>query len=139
MAMTQPPPIHLFIDGACPLCKREAAMIARLDAGRGLVRLVDIADPSFDAAAFGRTREAFMGAIHAALPCGEMVAGLEVFRRVYGAVSPLWGAVWSVTGWPVVRPVFDAAYRCFARHRVRIGSWFGSRRGLCESGACRPG
>ncbi|MBN8645180.1 MAG: DUF393 domain-containing protein [Planctomycetes bacterium] len=139
MMMANTQPIRLFIDGACPMCRREGAMIRRLDKGRGLVALVDIADPEFDAGQFGRTREAFMGAIHAAMPDGRIVTGLEAFRRVYRALSPAWGALWAPTGWPVLRVLFDALYRVFARHRVRIGSLFGGHREACASGTCRVG
>lgn len=130
-----PVPIRIFIDGECPLCKREGAVILRMDRGRGLVVLEDIASPSFDPSQWGLTREQFNGAIHAELPGGGVVSGLEVFRRVYGVLSPVAGALWAVTAWPGVRVVFDGAYRVFARNRLRISGWFGHPR--CAGGSCK--
>lgn len=130
-----PAPIRIFIDGECPLCKREGAMIRRMDRGRGLVVIEDIAAPAFDPAKWGLTREQVSGAIHAELPEGRIITGLEVFRRVYAVLSPVTGALWAVTGWPVVRVFFNAAYRVFARNRLRISGWFGHP--ACASGTCK--
>lgn len=130
-------PIRLFIDGECPLCKREGAVVMRLDRGRGLVVLEDIAATTFDPAKWGLTREQVTGAIHAELPDGRIVTGLEAFRHVYGVLNPITGALWSITGWPGVRVVCDAAYRRFAKHRLRISGWFGHP--ACQNGSCKVG
>ncbi|MFM9958914.1 MAG: thiol-disulfide oxidoreductase DCC family protein [Phycisphaerales bacterium] len=133
-------PIRLFIDGECPLCKREGAMLMRMDRGRGLIALEDIAAPTFDPARWGLTHDQVQGAIHAELPDGRVITGLEVFRRAYGVLSPVWGTLWRVTGWPVIRVGFDAGYRWFARNRIRIGGWFGRHPDpQCESGRCKIG
>jgi predicted DCC family thiol-disulfide oxidoreductase YuxK len=132
-----PRPIRIFIDGECPLCKREGAVILRLDRGRGLVVLEDIAAKTFDPSKWGLTHDAVAKAIHAELPDGRIVSGLEVFRRVYASLGWLGGAVWAPTGWPILRPLFDMGYRWFARNRLRIGGWFG--RPACADGSCRVG
>lgn len=128
-------PIRLFIDGHCPLCRREGAVIARLDRGRGLVSVEDLNATGFDPAGLGLTHAQMMGALHAQLPDGRIVTGLEVFRRVYRSLA-WWGVILAPTGWPLLRPMFDAAYRLFARHRIRIGAWFGGRTD-CADGSCR--
>jgi predicted DCC family thiol-disulfide oxidoreductase YuxK len=38
------------------------------------------------------------------------------------------------SGWPVLRPVFDAAYRWFARHRKQIGRILDRRQNLSRTG-----
>jgi predicted DCC family thiol-disulfide oxidoreductase YuxK len=48
---------------------------------------------------------------------------VETFRQAYRAVGLGW--VLAPTGWPLLRPAFDALYRIFARHRVRMGRVFG--------------
>lgn len=122
----------IFIDGLCPLCKREAALLTRLDRRRGRLTVVDIADPAFDPGTLGVGMEQFMGTIHGRTADGRIVTGMEVFRRAYSAVG--WGAVLSPTGWPALRPVFDALYRWFARHRLRLTGRGGA---ACAGGTCR--
>lgn len=118
----------IFFDGACPLCKREARAIDRLDKGRGRVEIVDITSPEFEPERYGRTLDAFDARIHGLTPEGEIVEGMEVFRRVYRRLGLGW--LWAPTGWPVLRPIFDALYRWFARNRHRLT-------GRCADDACR--
>ncbi|MEO0687879.1 MAG: DCC1-like thiol-disulfide oxidoreductase family protein, partial [Cyanobacteria bacterium J06649_11] len=40
--------IKLLYDGECPLCVREVNFLTKKDAGRGIVKFVDIADPNYD-------------------------------------------------------------------------------------------
>jgi predicted DCC family thiol-disulfide oxidoreductase YuxK len=124
------PLFTVLIDGGCPLCRREADLLRRLDRGRGRLALEDIAAPGFDPGRYGVTMDALMGTIHGVLPGGGLVTGPEVFRRAYSAVG--WGWLTAPTGWPVLRPLTDRAYAWFARHRLRLTG----RQG-CEGGACR--
>jgi predicted DCC family thiol-disulfide oxidoreductase YuxK len=121
----------ILIDGDCPLCRQEAHLLRRLDRGRGRLGLVDIASPGFDAARYGVTFDQVMGTIHGVTSDGRVVAGMEVFRRAYAAVG--WGWLLAPTAWPVLRPIVDAAYRWFARNRLRLTG----RSGTCENGRCR--
>lgn len=118
----------ILIDGACPLCRAEGAMLRRMDRGRGCLRLIDIADPGFDPGTLGRTMTEVMGRIHGVTSDGRIVEGMEVFRRAYRAVG--WGWLLAPTGWPVLRPAFDALYRWFARNRLRLTGR------SCERGSC---
>jgi predicted DCC family thiol-disulfide oxidoreductase YuxK len=124
-------PVTVLIDGDCPLCKHEARLLERLDKGRGRLELIDITAPDFDPARFGRTHDEVMGHIHGVTPEGEVVTGMEVFRQAYRAIG--WGWLWAPTGWPVLRPLFDLAYRFFAKHRLRLTG----RKDACEDGRCR--
>ena len=45
--------IKVLIDGACPLCRREADLWRRLDRDRGRIALEDIGAPGFEAARYG--------------------------------------------------------------------------------------
>ena len=112
------PEIRFLHDGDCPLCAREVAMLRRLDRGRGKLAFDDIAAPDFDATRYGSTHEELMARIHGVLPHGTLVEGVEVFRRAYGAVGLGW--LVAPTRWPLVRPLADAAYRWFARNRLRL-------------------
>lgn len=124
-------PFTILIDGDCPLCKREASFMEKLDKGRGDLKLVDIAAEGFDAADYGRTQEEVMGSIHGVTEDGEVISGMEVFRRAYVAVG--WGWILNWTAWPIIRPIADAAYRFFARHRLRLTG----RGAACVDGTCK--
>jgi predicted DCC family thiol-disulfide oxidoreductase YuxK len=110
--------IRVLYDGECPLCAREVAMLRRLDRGRGRVDFEDIAAPDFDPARHGHTHAELMARIHGVLPDGAVIEGVEVFRRAYAAVGLGW--LVAPTRWPILRPLADAAYRWFARNRLRL-------------------
>lgn len=118
--------VQLFFDGACPLCAREVRWLRRLD-GRGRIRFTDIALPAFDEVAAGKPRSELMASLHAQLPDGTWLSGVDSFRAVYAAVglrrlvalSRLPGVAWAL----------DRGYALFARNRLRLT-------GRCEADAC---
>jgi predicted DCC family thiol-disulfide oxidoreductase YuxK len=123
------PAVTVYFDGECPLCTREVDLVRRLDR-RSRIRFTDIAAPGFDAAVIGRTHDELMARIHAQLPDGTLVEGVEVFRQMYGATG--FGPLVSLTRIPGVSHLLDASYRWFAKNRLRIT-------GRCdEDGACSP-
>jgi predicted DCC family thiol-disulfide oxidoreductase YuxK len=125
---TELPEVEVFFDGACPLCRREIAFVRRLDSD-ARVQFTDIASPDFDApSAVGRTHEDLMARIHARLPNGELVEGVEAFRRMYAAAG-LPRAV-ALTRLPVVSHALEAGYRWFAANRLRLTGR------SCEDGTC---
>lgn len=119
--------IEVFFDGACPLCRREIAVLQKLDRRRAAIRFTDIDAPGFDPAAIGRTRTELMAHIHGRLRDGTWVTGVEVFRRLYAAVG--FGALVAMTRLPGIRHVLDAAYARFAKNRLRIT-------GRCTDASC---
>jgi len=124
--------ITFLFDGECPLCMREVRMLRRLDRGRGKLAFKDIAEPEFDAGIYGLNQDTVMARIHGVLPDGEVIEGVEVFRRAYAAVGLGW--LLAPTRWPGLRQLSDAAYRVFARNRLR---WTG-RQDACGDDACEP-
>ena len=118
--------VEVFYDGECPLCRREIAMLRRWDR-RSRIRFTDLTDPAFDPATVGRTRDQLMAEIHGRLPNGQLIVGVEVFRRLYTAVG--WGWMMPVTRWPGIRQILDVLYRLFARHRLRLT-------GRCDTNRC---
>ncbi len=116
--MSRLPEFTILYDGDCPLCRREIRMLERLDRGRGRLGRIDIAAPDFDARRYGRDLQTLMARIHGVRPDGTVVEGVEVFRRAYAAVGRGWLLAW--TGWPGLSWLADAAYRWFARNRLRL-------------------
>ncbi len=119
--------VEVFYDGDCPICMREIRMLMRVDKKRQRIRFTDIAAPGFDAAAIGIDHGALMDRIHARLPSGEVIEGVEVFRRLYIAVglSPL-VALTRLWG---VRQALDKLYGVFAKNRLK---WTGR----CDENGC---
>jgi predicted DCC family thiol-disulfide oxidoreductase YuxK len=91
-------PLTLLYDGTCPLCNLEMDNLKARNTA-GLLKFVDISAPLFDPAPYGATLAEMNGLIHAVLPDGCLVIGVEVFRMAYNAVGL--GHLTAPTGWPV--------------------------------------
>lgn len=120
--------VQVFFDGDCPLCVREIAMLRWLDR-RGRISFTDIADPRFDPGAWGTELGTLMDRIHGRLPDGTWIEGVEVFRRLYGAVGLGWAV--PLSRLPGVSALLDWAYERFAANRLR---WTGR---CLPDGQCR--
>lgn len=119
--------VKLLFDGDCPLCVREIGLLSRLNRRRRL-QLENIAEAGFEPGAYGLTRGEVMGHIHAVLPDGRVVTGMEAFRRSYAAVGL--GFVLAPTAWPGLRTLADWGYAWFAKNRLRLTGRD------CASGTC---
>lgn len=116
-----PKPLTLLYDGECPLCLREVAALRSRAASfeTSPVEFVDIASPDYDAAAHGGVSfETAMLRIHAIMPDGEIVSGIDVFRRVYDALGMGWMYAW--TQLPVVGQAAAAVYDMWAERRLAL-------------------
>ena len=118
--------VQVFFDGDCPLCVREIGMLRKLDR-RGRILMTDIAARGFRAEDFGQTQAALMDQIHARLPDGTWITGVEVFRRLYAAVGL--GVVSSFLSLPGIDRAADFAYERFAKNRLK---WTGR----CDAHGC---
>lgn len=118
--------VEVFYDGDCPLCMREIRMLQRMDRRRR-IRFTNIAAEGFDASSVGLTWADLMAKIHGRLPDGTMLEGVEVFRRLYSAVG--FGPLVVLTRLPVIKQLLNAAYRGFAKNRLRLT-------GRCIEGVC---
>jgi predicted DCC family thiol-disulfide oxidoreductase YuxK len=123
--------IRVLYDGECPLCSREVRFLQKLDRDRGRIQFEDIAEASFDPGAYGLDAHQVMARIHGVLPGGVVIEGVEVFRQAYAAVGLGW--LMAPTRWPILRSLVDAAYRVFARNRLR---WTG-RASSCDAARCQ--
>jgi predicted DCC family thiol-disulfide oxidoreductase YuxK len=139
-------PLTIFYDASCPVCALEMDHLRTRDAGRRL-RLVDMSATGFDAGRFGLTPAELDAVIHALRPDGSVVRGMAVLRLAYAAAGLGW--VLRPSAAAPLRPLFDAGYRLFARHRKSISRALApfiaalrerrARRTLADMNACAAG
>lgn len=118
--------LEVFYDGACPLCRREIALLERWDRRRK-IRFTDIDAPTFQSALVGKSRDELMSKMHGRLTDGAWIEGVEVFRRMYAAVGFGWLA--AVSRLPGLSWTLERAYAWFAHNRLRLT-------GRCTSESC---
>jgi predicted DCC family thiol-disulfide oxidoreductase YuxK len=117
--------IEVFYDGDCPLCTREIRVLRRLDR-RDRITFTNIAAADF--VPDGKDLATLMARIHGRLPDGTWVEGVEVFRELYAAVG--FGPLVALTRLPGISHLLGAAYRVFARNRLR---WTGRCTDACAA------
>jgi len=115
--------INVLYDSKCPSCMKQVEFLdKRMDENpeyAGLVRLTDLHAPDYDPSTCGGVIfEDGMRHIHAVTRDGEVVVGMDVFRRVYSLVGMEW--VYSITTLPVVGSLFDWLYDLWAEHRLLL-------------------
>lgn len=111
--------IKLLFDGECPLCVREVNFLKRKDRNRGLVKFIDIAADDYNPAENAQIDfETAMGRIHAILPNGDIILGVEVFRKIYELLGMKW--IYAVTKLPLVGRLADMFYAVWADYRLLI-------------------
>jgi predicted DCC family thiol-disulfide oxidoreductase YuxK len=128
-SVTAPNPyeVEVFYDGGCPLCVKEITLLRRWDRA-GKILFTDIDAPEFRPEAYGKTHNELMAQMHARLPDGTWLCGVEVFRRMYAAVG--FGPLVAVSRVPLVSHALDAGYWLFAKNRLRLT-------GRCQAGVCK--
>ena len=122
--------LELFFDGECPLCRREVAMMQRLDRRKRIV-FTDIAAPGFDPAPLGRDHATLMASIHARLPDGSLVTGVEAFRRAYAALGLGFGPLVALSRLPLRRSRTDGAVSFGPVPTAAVERWKTGRRVRC--------
>uniref|UniRef100_A0A0G4FWF6 Thiol-disulfide oxidoreductase DCC n=1 Tax=Chromera velia CCMP2878 TaxID=1169474 RepID=A0A0G4FWF6_9ALVE len=110
--------VNLLFDSDCPLCMREVRFLQKRDTERAIV-FTDLADENYQPEKHGGVEFADgMKRIHAVLPSGDVVAGVEVFRRVYQAIGIGW--VYEATKLPLVGDAADFLYDVWAANRLKL-------------------
>ncbi|WP_175835035.1 thiol-disulfide oxidoreductase DCC family protein [Burkholderia anthina] len=127
----------LYFDGRCPLCAAEIRRLGAQDT-RHRLAFVDIAEPGFDPAPLGVDLCALNRELHARLPDGRMLTGMDSIVAAYTLVGRR-GLVWLLRA-PAVRDVFASLYRRLARNRYVVSRWLGHRaEAHCDAQACGIG
>jgi predicted DCC family thiol-disulfide oxidoreductase YuxK len=99
--------LTVWFDSNCPLCRREIALMQRLDR-RSAIRFVDACDPR---AACPVERTEILSRFHAE-ETGNLYSGAAAFAAMWRAI-PLLRPLGVLAGWRPVTPMFELAYRCF--------------------------
>lgn len=122
--------LKVYYDGRCPLCVREINWLRK----KNLDERVAFEDYNLKTCQakeeFGLEREQLHRKIHAVTDEGQVLKGMEVFRKLYAMLGMGWVVSW--TGWPVLKWLFDGLYWCFAR----IRPIFGKLSGECKDDEC---
>jgi len=113
-------------DGSCGICATESARLRRWNRRRDTLSFIDISAESFDPMPYGKPLDELMGRVHAIRPDGAVLVGMDAIRAAYAEVGLGW--LLAPTGWPGMRPLFDAGYLWFARNRYSIS------KAVCRSG-----
>mmetsp|Transcript_10605 Transcript_10605/g.27479 ORF Transcript_10605/g.27479 Transcript_10605/m.27479 type:complete len:477 (-) Transcript_10605:126-1556(-) len=113
--------ITLMYDSECPLCMKQVELLEkRVDENpeyAGLIRLTDLHAPGYDPKTCGGVVfEDGMRHLHAVTRDGDVVTGMEVFRRVYSIVGMEW--VFNITTVPLLGAIFDWGYDLWAEYRL---------------------
>lgn len=127
----------LYFDGRCPLCTAEIRRLGARDT-RHRLAFVDIAEPGFDPAPLGVDLSALNRELHARLPDGRMLTGMDSIVAAYALVGRR-GLVWLLRA-PAVRDAFAPLYRRLARNRYVVSRWLGYHaEAHCDAQACGIG
>jgi predicted DCC family thiol-disulfide oxidoreductase YuxK len=116
----------VWFDGGCPLCRREIALMRRLDSRRAIT-FVDVAA---EGAACPIDRGALLARFHA-LENGEILSGAAAFAAMWRAI-PLLRPLGLAARNPLVLAMLERLYRNFLRLRPRLQAW------LRQFDAARP-
>lgn len=111
--------VKVWFDGACPLCRREIALMRRLDR-RGAIAFIDVAqgaDPSCPV-----DRAQLLARFHAEED-GVVHDGAAAFAAMWRAI-PLLRPLGLAARSPWVLRLLEAAYLRFLRLRPRLQRFF---------------
>lgn len=106
--------LTVWHDGGCPLCRREIALMRRLDR-RGAIRFVDVSE---GASVCPVDRKALLARFHAEED-GEMLSGAAAFAAMWRTI-PLLRPLGLAARNPVVLRLLEAAYRRFLTFRPSL-------------------
>ena len=106
--------LTVWHDGDCPLCRREIALMRRLDR-RGAIDFVDATDGD---ASCPIDRGALLARFHARED-GQMLSGAAAFAAMWRAI-PLLRPLGLAARNPLVLAVLERTYRLFLRARPSL-------------------
>ena len=112
----------VWFDGSCPLCRREIALMRRLDR-RSAIDFIDVAETR--GADCPVDREALLARFHARED-GQLLSGAAAFAAMWRAI-PLLRPLGLLARNALVLRLLERAYRAFLRIRPRLQRLFRAR------------
>ena len=110
--------IDLLYDSECPICMMEVNFLQKRDINHR-IKFTDLSSPLYNPAEHGNVQfKDGMRKIRAVLPDGEVVVGVEVFRKTYDAIGLGW--VFGITKLPLIGGMADRLYDLWAENRLRL-------------------
>lgn len=113
--------VTVWFDGACPLCRREIALMRRLD-HRQRIEFLDVAAEGAECPV---DRSELLARFHARED-GRLYDGAAAFAAMWRAI-PMLRPLGLLARLPILSGLLELAYRCFLKFRPRLQRWFGER------------
>jgi predicted DCC family thiol-disulfide oxidoreductase YuxK len=107
----------VWYDSGCPLCKREIALMRRLDRA-GRINFVDATNPETSCPL---DRALILSHLHA-LENGAILSGAPAFAAMWRAIPVLW-PLGQLARIPMVERILEMAYARFLKVRPRLQEW----------------
>ncbi|MBS9719560.1 DUF393 domain-containing protein [Tianweitania sp. BSSL-BM11] len=105
----------IWFDGSCPLCRREIALMKRLDR-RGAIDFIDIASSDVEDCPVDRAE--LLARFHAC-ENGQLLSGAAAFAAMWRAI-PLLRPLGKLARIPIMLRVLEHVYKAFLRVRPRL-------------------
>jgi predicted DCC family thiol-disulfide oxidoreductase YuxK len=116
--MNGQPAVTVYYDGACPVCSREIGVYRRADRG-GCLSWHDVSVDAGDLAKDGVTQGDALRRIHARLPDGSLVTGVDAFIALWRRL-PGFRCLAVVAAIRPVRWLLGKSYDWYAARRMRF-------------------
>ncbi|UUR07603.1 DCC1-like thiol-disulfide oxidoreductase family protein [Sphingomonas glaciei] len=107
--------VTVWFDGGCPLCRREIALMQRLDR-RARIRFVDVSDGA--ASDCPTNRSALLARFHAR-EGDRLLSGAAAFAAMWRAI-PVLRPLGEAARFPPLLALLELAYRGFLRVRPAL-------------------
>ncbi|WP_096086155.1 thiol-disulfide oxidoreductase DCC family protein [Agaribacterium haliotis] len=128
--------LTIFFDSQCPLCAIEINELKKRDTEQKL-DFVDIFSKGFASDYKQIDKKQALRILHGLTADGQLLLGLDVSHRAWSLLGNA-----RLTGflrWRPIRPLSDAAYRFFAKHRYSISALLTGRSRTKKCNTCaRP-
>ena len=114
--------VTVWHDESCPLCRREIALMRRLDV-RGAIEFVDATGPF--TCPLNRTE--ILARFHAREADGPLLSGAAAFAAMWRAIPLLWPLGEAVRN-PLILSVLERLYLRFLHVRPHLQRWASRRK-----------
>ncbi|MGB2708012.1 MAG: DUF393 domain-containing protein [Pseudoalteromonas nigrifaciens] len=123
----------IFYDANCPLCNAEMQHLKRADINNKII-LEDLNATDFNTRFPNVDKSKAMALLHARMPSGIMIYGLDVTYQAWKTVGKY---PWlKIIRLPIIRFFADCAYTFFAKYRQPI-SRFLMPNSQCKNNQCK--